>query len=117
MQLSGDMMAAYTYIVECTDGSLYTGFSTDWRARIAAHNAGKGAKYTRSRRPVRPVYLQEFASKSAAMKREAAIKKLTRAQKLKLISNAMPPNPKCKARPRCGCIVQGRESDCQRLAT
>lgn len=75
----------YVYLVRCRDGSLYTGWTTDLKKRIDAHNAGSGAKYTKSRRPVELVYFETFESKSDALKREAAIKKLTREQKLGLI--------------------------------
>ena len=73
------------YILRCGDGSLYTGISTDVERRIAVHNSGKGAKYTRSRRPVELAYCEECADKSAALKREIEIKALTREQKLNLI--------------------------------
>ena len=73
------------YIVECCDGSLYTGWTNDIEARIQTHNCGKGARYTRSRRPVHLVYTEEFATKEEAMKREYAIKQLTRTEKLRLI--------------------------------
>lgn len=76
---------AYTYMVECKDGSLYTGWTNHLEERIKNHNAGKGAKYTKSRLPVRLVYYEVFASKQEAMKREFAIKKLKRIEKLKLI--------------------------------
>lgn len=75
----------YTYIVECRDKSLYTGWTTDLQHRIQMHNAGKGAKYTRSRGPVTLVYSECHETKTEAMKREAAIKKLTRREKLALI--------------------------------
>ncbi len=75
----------YTYILECKDKSLYCGYTTDLEARIATHNEGKGAKYTKSRLPVKMVYHECLETKSEALKREAAIKKLTRRQKLKLI--------------------------------
>ncbi len=75
---------AYTYMVECSDGTLYTGWTFDLQKRINAHNSGKGAKYTRSRRPVKLVYYETFDSKSEAMKREIEIKKLKRKDKLKL---------------------------------
>ena len=78
-------MDNYVYIVQCRDGSLYTGWTTDVEKRVAAHNAGTGAKYTKSRRPVTLVYFETLDSKSEAMKREAAIKKLTRSEKLELI--------------------------------
>ena len=77
----------FAYIVECKDGSLYTGFTTDLANRVRTHNEGKGAKYTKARRPVRLVYYEEFATKQLAMKREAAIKKLTHQQKQELINN------------------------------
>lgn len=75
----------YTYILSCADGSLYTGWTNDLERRLAAHNAGKGGKYTRARRPVTLVYSEEFETKEEAMSREAKIKQLTRAQKLRLI--------------------------------
>lgn len=75
----------YTYIVECRDGTLYTGWTTDLEKRIKAHNTGKGAKYTRNRAPVRLVYYEEYETKQDALKREYAIKQLSRQQKLELI--------------------------------
>lgn len=78
-------MTAYAYIVECADGTLYSGWTNDLEKRVAAHNAGQGAKYTRSRRPVTLRYYEEFEDKSEALRREAALKKMTRAEKLKLI--------------------------------
>lgn len=75
----------YTYIVECSDGSLYTGWTNDLEKRILAHNSGKGAKYTKTRLPVRLVYYEEFLTKEEAMSREYRIKHLTRQEKLKLI--------------------------------
>lgn len=77
----------YTYIVECSDKSLYTGWTTNLEERLAAHNQGTGAKYTRSRRPVKLVYCEEFQTKEEAMKREYAIKRLTRKDKEALISS------------------------------
>ena len=79
----------YTYVLKCGDGSLYTGYTTDLEARVATHNAGKGAKYTKTRRPVELVYYEVFASKNEAMKREAAIKKLSRTKKLEMIQNGL----------------------------
>lgn len=76
----------YTYILECSDKSLYTGWTTDLKRRLAMHNQGKGAKYTCSRRPVKLVYFEEFTTKEEAMKREYAIKQLSRQEKLKLIT-------------------------------
>ena len=80
---------AYTYVLKCADGGLYTGYTTDLEARVATHNAGKGAKYTKTRRPVELVYYEVFASKNEAMKREAAIKKLSRTKKLEMIQNGL----------------------------
>ncbi len=74
----------YVYILRCADGTLYTGWTTDLNRRLAAHNAGSGAKYTRSRRPVALLYSEECASRGAALRRESAVKRLTRAQKLAL---------------------------------
>ena len=79
------MAEAYTYILVCGDGSLYTGWTNDLEKRVKTHNAGQGAKYTRSRLPVRLVYFEAFADKREAQSREYQIKKLTRAQKLALI--------------------------------
>ena len=76
----------FVYLLRCSDNSLYCGWTTDLEKRIEAHNSGRGAKYTKSRRPVELVYSEECESKSAAMKREWFIKhKMTREQKLKLI--------------------------------
>ena len=76
---------AFVYILECGDGSLYTGWTTDVEERVKVHNSGLGAKYTRSRLPVKLVYVEEAIDRSAALKREAAIKKLTRRKKELLI--------------------------------
>ena len=75
------------YIVQCADGTLYTGSSPDVAKRIVAHNAGQGAKYTKTRRPVALVYQEACADKSTALKREYAIKQLSRQQKLALCQN------------------------------
>ena len=75
----------YTYIVKCRDGSLYTGWTNNLEKRIHDHNSGSGAKYTKSRRPVRLVYSEEFDTKAEAMRREYAIKHMSRPEKLKLI--------------------------------
>ena len=80
-----DKGAAYTYILRCSDGSLYTGWTYDLEKRLQAHNSGKGAKYTRSRTPVELVYYEAFERKEEAMSREVGIKSLTRQQKMKLI--------------------------------
>lgn len=77
------------YILRCSDGTLYTGWTTDAEARLKAHNSGRGAKYTRSRRPVEMVYREECAGRSEALKREWRIKRLTRAEKEALIKGEM----------------------------
>ena len=75
----------YAYILACADGTLYTGWTTDLHRRLAAHNAGKGAKYTRSRRPVTLRYAERCSTREKAMHREWEIKQLSRAEKLRLI--------------------------------
>lgn len=72
----------YTYILECKDGTFYCGYTNNIDERVKTHNEGKGAKYTKSRLPVKLIYFEEFRTKSEAMKREAAIKKLTREEKM-----------------------------------
>lgn len=79
----------YTYIVECKDKTLYTGWTNDLQKRIKTHNDGKGAKYTKSRLPVRLVYYEVYETKQEAMRREYEIKQLTREQKKKLIEKAL----------------------------
>jgi putative endonuclease len=82
-----DWMARwFVYVVRCRDGSLYTGISTDVGSRVAAHNAGLGARYTRARRPVEVVHVERKRSRSTALKREAAIKALSRNGKLALVA-------------------------------
>ena len=78
-------MKAYTYILRCADGTLYTGWTNDLEHRVRAHNSGKGAKYTRSRRPVSLVYWESYSTKEEAMGREYSIKHLTRSEKEQLI--------------------------------
>jgi putative endonuclease len=78
-------MSWFVYILRCGDGSLYTGITDDVEKRLAAHRAGKGAKYTRARLPVELVYHETFETKEEALRREHAIKQMTRAQKMKLI--------------------------------
>ena len=78
----------YTYMVLCKDNTLYTGWTNDLEKRLAAHNAGTGAKYTKTRRPVRMVYAEEHEEKRDAMRREAQIKRLSRGEKVTLISSA-----------------------------
>ncbi len=82
------MPAAFVYLMRCRDGSLYCGWTTDPKAREATHNSGRGAAYTRSRRPVRLVYLERLRDRSAALKREWAIKQLPRQAKLLLVARA-----------------------------
>lgn len=77
---------AYTYMVECQDGSLYTGWTNDLVKRVRNHNSGKGAKYTKSRLPVRLVYYEEYGTKQEAMSREYGIKQLSHRDKLTLVS-------------------------------
>lgn len=79
--------AWYVYILECADGSLYTGMTNHLTRRLAAHNAGKGAKYTKTRRPVRLRYSEKLQNQSQALRREAAIKKLSHAQKRAMCEN------------------------------
>ncbi len=76
----------YTYIVECSDGTLYTGWTSNLERRLRSHNDGRGAKYTRSRRPVTLMYYEISDTKQEAMKREWAIKRMTREQKLDMIA-------------------------------
>ncbi len=78
----------FVYMVECADGSLYTGWTNRLPQRVAAHNRGRGAKYTRSRLPVRLVWAEAQPDSSAALRREAALKRLTRREKLALIAAA-----------------------------
>lgn len=75
----------YTYIVECSDGTLYTGWTNNIEKRIEAHNEGKGAKYTKTRLPVKLRYYETFQTKQEAMQREYQIKRLSRGEKLELI--------------------------------
>jgi len=89
-------MPFYAYMLKCADGTIYSGYTTDLPRRIAAHNKGTGAKYTRPRRPIRLAYYEELESKRAAMQREAAFKQMTHAQKQQMISHF-----------DCSCIPQG----------
>jgi putative endonuclease len=81
-------VSAFVYLVRCRDGSLYCGWTDDLVRRLARHNAGTGAAYTRSRRPVVLVYHEPYADKRQAMAREYAIKRLSRADKLRLLAPA-----------------------------
>ena len=80
----------YVYLLRCGDDSLYCGWTNDLAARLAAHQSGKGAKYTRAHQPVELVYYEEFETKSEAMHREAEIKRYSRAQKLALVQANTP---------------------------
>ena len=83
-------MTCYCYILECADGTYYTGWTTDPERRVNQHNKGIGARYTKTRRPVRLVYLEEQQNRTDAMRRELAIKKLKREQKSKLVEGYIP---------------------------
>lgn len=80
-------MGFYCYIVECADGTYYTGWTVNPERRVAVHNKGRGARYTRMRGPVKLVYVEELPDKISAMKRELAIKRLNREGKSKLIGS------------------------------
>ena len=79
------MSAVYVYIVQCTDGTYYTGWTTDLARRVAIHNAGRGSRYTRQRRPVTIVYWEEQPDRASAQRRELQVKRLPRARKLALV--------------------------------
>ena len=78
----------YTYIVRCSDGTLYTGWTNHLEKRVKAHNEGRGARYTRARLPVELIYFEVLETKEEAMRREAAIKRLSSLEKLKLIERS-----------------------------
>lgn len=78
-------MSSYVYVLRCGDGSLYTGWTNDLEQRLAAHQSGKGAKYTRGRLPIEMVYYEELTDKSTALKRENELKKMKKAEKELLI--------------------------------
>ncbi|MEA4892583.1 MAG: GIY-YIG nuclease family protein [Peptococcaceae bacterium] len=92
-EYAGKSPAWWVYMLRCADGSLYTGSTDDVERRAACHNQGKGAKYTRGRRPVTVVYREACPHRSAALKREAAIKKLARKEKERLIESGPPGEP------------------------
>lgn len=92
------MRSCFCYILECSDGTLYTGWTTDVERRLKVHNAGRGAQYTRARRPVKLVYSEALPDRAAAMRRELAIKRYPRSKKLLLIETHSP--PKRRAKPR-----------------
>jgi len=79
----------FVYILRCADKSLYTGVATDLEARVHKHNVGKGAKYTRGRRPVKLVYHESAANRSAALRREHAIKRMKTAEKRRLVRSGV----------------------------
>jgi putative endonuclease len=79
-------MPFYCYILECADGTYYTGWTTDPTRRERQHNAGRGARYTRSRRPVKLVYVEEQVDRASAMRRERQVKKMTRTRKKELFT-------------------------------
>lgn len=79
-------MSHHVYILKCADATLYTGYTTDVNRRLAEHNAGIGAKYTRGRGPVKIIHTESYATKSLALQRECEIKNLRRTQKLSLVS-------------------------------
>jgi putative endonuclease len=83
-------MSWVCYVLECADGTLYTGITNILQQRLAAHNAGTGAKYTRGRAPLRLAYVESCADKSAALKREIAIKRLPRSGKLAMFNDQLP---------------------------
>ncbi len=95
------------YILRCRGGSLYTGISTDVQARVAAHNRGRGARYTRAHRPVKLVHVEIGLSRSAALRREAAIKALPRIEKVRLL----PPKPRPAAAFDEMLVAPGRDSN------
>ena len=79
------MAEHFVYVLRCADDTLYTGYTTDVQRRVAEHEAGEGAKYTRGRTPVEVVHVESFSSKSAAMSREYEIKQFTRSRKERLV--------------------------------
>lgn len=87
----------HVYMVRCADDSLYTGCTNDLARRVAAHNAGKGARYTRSRRPVEVVWSVRVKDRSAALSREARLKRLTRPEKLALVAKRAAKGGRLKA--------------------
>jgi putative endonuclease len=83
----------HVYVLECADGTLYTGYTTDVDRRVEEHDAGEGAKYTRGRTPVSLVHVETFDSRSAAMAREHEIKSLSRGEKERLVDSPSPDGP------------------------
>ena len=100
----------FVYIVRCTDGSLYTGYARDPRARIRAHNAGRGARYTSGRRPVRLVYSEAFETLSEALKREYELKQWPRARKQALLKSARRQWSTTSLRPKLAtCVMEMKQ--------
>ena len=93
------MKAWYLYLLECTDGSIYTGITVDVEARFAAHTAGRGARYTRSHPPVRVLASIEYPDRASASKAEYAMKQLTAAEKRTLANKASPKRARTRAKP------------------
>lgn len=98
----------YTYLLECADGTLYCGWTNHLEERLLAHNEGRGAKYTKSRRPVALVYYEAFATKQEAMQREWAVKQLTRREKDKLIAGWVQPDGKDEYHGESQCSGDGQ---------
>ena len=91
-------MENYMYILRCGDGTFYTGWTNDLPRRLEAHRAGRGSKYTRAHQPVELVYYEAFPTKQEAMRREWAVKQLSRAKKMELIAQGISePHPHCRA--------------------
>ena len=80
------MSKAFTYILECADGTFYTGWTANLEQRLQAHNAGRGGRYTRGRRPVRLAYFEEHSTRQEAQRREVVLRRLSRAKRLELIA-------------------------------
>jgi putative endonuclease len=91
----------FVYILECADGSYYTGWTTDLDRRVADHNAGRGGRYTRSRRPVKLVYWEHHADRRSAQRRELVLKRLPRARKFILIADFKPGDLQNHKSPGC----------------
>lgn len=89
--MSEDEASFYCYLLACADGTYYTGWTTDPARRLRQHNDGRGARYTRGRRPVRLVYVEALPDRTSAMKRERALKRLSHQEKTDLIARAAPP--------------------------
>ncbi len=89
---------AYVYILRCVDDTLYTGYTVNMQKRLAVHNAGKGAKYTKMRLPVELVFSHEFAQKQQAQSAEVYIKRLSRKEKLALIAGVLQIEDVCKSK-------------------